>query len=95
MKFREFISEEVISKGSEEYVTSIKDVKNTTLYKNLKITEQEYNDIFACLVDGKFNFFRKIVDQNDSFPINIVGGIVFFLRAGYSPRIILKILKTI
>ena len=95
MKFREFISEEVISKGSEEYVTSIKDVKNTTLYKNLKITEQEYNDIFACLVDGKINFFRKIVDQNDSFPINIVGGIVFFLRAGYSPRIILKILKTI
>lgn len=95
MKFREFISEEVISKGSEEYVTSIKDVKNTTLYKNLKITEQEYNDIFACLVDGKINFFRKIVDQDGSFPINIVGGIVFFLRAGYSPRIILKILKTI
>ena len=95
MKFREFISEEVISKGSEEYVTSIKDVKNTTLYNNLKITEQEYNDIFACLVDGKINFFRKIVDQDGSFPINIVGGIVFFLRAGYSPRIILKILKTI
>ena len=100
MKFREFISEEVISeevisKGSEEYVTSIKDVKNTTLYKNLKITEQEYNDIFACLVDGKINFFRKIVDQDGSFPINIVGGIVFFLRAGYSPKIILKILKTI
>lgn len=95
MKFREFISEEVISNGSEEYITSIKDIKNTTLYKNLKITNQEYNDIFACLVDGKINFFRKIIDHDGSFPINIVGGIVFFLRAGYSPKIILKILKTI
>lgn len=95
MNFREFISEEVTSNGSEEYITSIKDIKNTTLYKNLKITDQEYNDIFACLVDGKINFFRKIVDQNGSFPINIVGGIVFFLRAGYSTKIILKILKAI
>lgn len=95
MKFREFISEEVTSNGSEEYITSIKDIKNTTLYKNLKITNPEYNDIFACLVDGKINFFRKIVDQDGSFPVNIIGGIVFFLRAGYSPKIILKILKAI
>ena len=100
MNFREFISEEVTneevtSNGSEEYITSIKDIKNTTLYKHLNITGQEYNDIFACLVDGKIDFFRKIVDQNGSFPINIVGGIVFFLRAGYSPKIIIKILKAI
>ena len=27
MKFREFISEEVISNGSEEYITGIKDIK--------------------------------------------------------------------
>jgi len=95
MKFSEFIGEEVTSNGSEEYITGIKDIKNTTLYKNLKITDQEYNDIFACLVDGKINFFRKIVDRDGSFPINIIGGIVFFLRAGYSPKIILKILKAI
>lgn len=27
MNFREFISEEVTSNGSEEYITSIKDIK--------------------------------------------------------------------
>ena len=95
MKFSDLLSEEIITNGSEEYISNIKDIKNTTLYKNLKITDQEHADIIACLIDGKLNFFRKIVDQNGSFPANIIGGIVFFLRAGYSTRIILKMLKAI
>ena len=93
MKFSDFLSEDITSNGSEEYITNIKDIKNTTLYNDLKITGQEHNDMLTCLIDGKFNFFRKIVDRDGSFPVNIIGGIVFFMRAGYDAKIILKMLK--
>ena len=94
MKFSDIVNEEIKTNGSGEYITNImKDMKNTTLYKNLKITDEEHSDILECLVDGKINFFKKIVDHDGAFPVNLIGGIVFFLRAGYNPKIILKMLK--